>query len=250
MTYCVGLLVADGLVMIADTRTNAGLDNIATFRKLHVFRRPGERMIALATSGNLGISQGVMSLLSEGFDDRETGEHHDIFTPRSMFDTAALVGRAVREVYRIDGVTQAQQASDFGVSLLVGGQIDGRRMRLFQVYSAGNFIEATADTPYLQVGEHKYGKPILDRAVTYQTDVYEALKLGLISMDSTMRSNLGVGMPIDVLLYRRDAPDAEIDLRIEQDEPYFHALRERWSAALREAHQSIPRPPYGPGPKA
>ncbi|HSM19919.1 MAG TPA: peptidase [Hyphomicrobiales bacterium] len=246
MTYCAGILVDDGLVMIADTRTNAGIDNVAVFRKLNVYHQPDERVVAVASSGNLGVSQAVVSLLTDGFADPDSGETQTILSPESLFDTAALVGRALREVYRIEGVPQAQQAADFGVSFLLGGQIKGRRMRLFQVYSAGNFIEATDDTPYLQIGEHKYGKPILDRAITHDTDLYDALKLGLISMDSTMRSNIGVGAPIDIMAYRRDALAPEVDFRIEADEPYFHDLRESWSQALRAAHQAIPRPPYGP----
>jgi putative proteasome-type protease len=246
MTYCAGILVDEGLVMVADTRTNAGIDNVAVFRKLNIYRRPGERIIGLASAGNLGVCQAVVSLLTDGFPAADGGELQTILSPESLFDTAALVGRAVREVYRIEGVTQAQQASDFGVSFLLGGQIKDRRMRLFQVYAAGNFIEATEDTPYLQIGEHKYGKPILDRAIAHDTDIYDALKLALISMDSTMRSNLGVGAPIDIMLYRRDSLQTEIDFRIAAEEPYFHDLRERWSQALREAHQAIPRPPYGP----
>lgn len=244
MTYCVGILVGDGLVMVADTRTNAGIDNVATFRKLQVFKKPGERVVAIATSGNLGITQAVLSVLTDGFSDPETGDQVDILSPPTMFDTAALVGRAVREVYRIEGVSQEQQAETFGASFLLGGQVRGRRMRLFQVYSAGNFIEATPDTPFLQIGEHKYGKPILDRAITSSTDMREALKLALISMDSTMRSNLAVGLPIDVMTYRRDALDTDLEYRIDKDEPYFRDLRERWSQALRAAHQDIPAPPY------
>src|SRR6201991_4737941 len=203
MTYCCGILVRDGLVMIADTRTNAGLDNISTFRKLHVFTKPGERIMAVATAGNLAVSQSVLSTLTEGSED-----------------------------------------VSFDVSFLFGGQIKGSRMRLFMVYTAGNFIECTTDTPYLQIGEHKYGKPVLDRAMHYDVEIYEALKTGLISMDSTMRSNLGVGLPIDVLVVRTDACEADLNHRIEAGEPYFHDLRSRWSAALRAAHQNIPRPPY------
>src|SRR6266446_5951200 len=197
MTYCCGILVRDGLVMIADTRTNAGLDNVSTFRKLHVFSKPGERIMAIASAGNLAISQSLQS--------------KDI---------------------------------NFDVSFLFGGQIKGSRMRLFMVYPAGNFIECTTDTPYLQIGEHKYGKPVLDRAMHYDVELYEALKTSLISMDSTMRSNLGVGLPIDVLVVRSDVCDADLNHRIEAGEPYFHDLRSRWSAALRAAHQNIPRPPY------
>lgn len=245
MTYCVGILVKDGLVMIADTRTNAGLDNVATFKKLHIFNEPGKRVVALATAGNLAISQSVMSLVTEGIENPETGEVETLETMPSMFKTAQFVGRAIREVYRTDGESMQSQGASFEVQMLLGGQIAGGRLRLFMLYSAGNFIEATSETPYLQIGEHKYGKPILDRSVTDATTVSDALKLGLISMDSTMRSNLGVGMPIDILVCRRDAMDLELQRRIEVGEPYFHDLRERWSAALRAAHVAIPSPPYG-----
>ena len=245
MTYCVGILVRDGMVMIADTRTNAGLDNIATFRKLNVFERPGDRIVTIATAGNLAISQSVISLVTEGLENPETGEIETIWTQTSMFRCAQLLGRAIREVWRIDGKMLESKNLGFDVTMLLGGQIAGGRLRLFMVYAAGNFIEATTDTPYLQIGEHKYGKPILDRAVNFDYSLQDALKLGLISMDSTMRSNLGVGMPIDLAVIRRDAISAELNHRIEQGEPYFHDLRERWSAALRKAHQDIPRPPYG-----
>ncbi len=162
-----------------------------------------------------------------------------------MFQAAQRVGRIVRSLH--DKEAGALEANDvkFDVQFLFGGQIKGGRLRLFLIYPAGNFIECTTDTPYLQIGEHKYGKPILDRAITYNIDLYDALKIGLISMDSTMRSNLGVGMPIDLIMVRRDACLAELTYRIEPGDPYFHDLRERWSAALRAAHIAIPRPPYG-----
>ena len=245
MTYCVGILVREGLVMIADTRTNAGLDNIATFRKLNVINRPGERVIAVATAGNLAISQSIVSLVTEGLENPETGEVETFENTPSMFKAAQLLGRAVREVYRLDGRMLEQKNLAFDCTMLLAGQIKGGRLRLFMIYSAGNFIEATADTPYLQIGEHKYGKPILDRAIKFDTDLQDALKIGLISMDSTMRSNLGVGMPIDLAVIPRDKIDADLVHRVEPGEPYFHDLRERWSAALRQAHQNIPRPPYG-----
>jgi len=244
VTYCVGILVRDGLVMIADTRTNAGLDNIATFRKLKVFEKPGDRAIGIATAGNLAVSQSVVSLITEGCDNPETGEKETIMTVPSMFAAAHLVGRAIREVHRVDGPALEQAQGSFDVSILLGGQVRNSGMRLFMLYSAGNFIEATADTPYLQIGEHKYGKPILDRSITEQSDIYDALKLGLISMDSTMRSNLSVGMPIDLCVIRRNALSVEVNYRIDAAEPYFHDLRERWSAALRAAHLAIPTPPY------
>lgn len=245
MTYCVGVLNRDGLVMIADTRTNAGLDNIATFRKLHVFRQAGEKVFALATAGNLGFSQSVVSILREGLE-RPDGSVERLLDQPTMFKAAQFVGEVIRHVYRVDGPALEQIGASVEVSMLLAGQIAGRSLRLFMLYKAGNFIEATADTPYLQIGEHKYGKPILDRAVTYESDLYDALKLALISMDSTMRSNLGVGLPIDMVVLRRGVTEPELDRRIEAGEPYFHDLRERWSAALREAHNDIPRPPYAP----
>jgi putative proteasome-type protease len=244
MTYCCGILVREGLVMFGDTRTNAGVDNIATFRKLHVFKNPGKRIMALASAGNLSISQSVVSILTEGYDNPETGEHETLMNAPTMFQAAQRVGQVIRNIHAAEG--KALEASDvnFDVSFLFGGQISGERMRLFMIYSAGNFIECTTDTPYLQIGEHKYGKPVLDRAISYGMDLYDALKVGLVSVDSTMRSNLSVGMPIDLLVVRRDACDAELTYRIEPGEPYFTDLRERWSAALRAAHIAIPRPPY------
>jgi putative proteasome-type protease len=244
MTYCCGILLRDGLVMIADTRTNAGVDNISTFRKLHVFTIPGQRIMAIATAGNLSISQSVVSMLREGIENADTGEHETLINAPTMFQAAQLIGRAIRELHNLEGA--ALEASDvkFDVAFLFGGQIKGERPRLFMLYSAGNFIECTTDTPYLQIGEHKYGKPVLDRAIIYDLDLYDALKVGLVSVDSTMRSNLSVGLPLDIMIARRDAYDAELNYRIEPGEPYFTDLRERWSAALRAAHAGIPRPPY------
>jgi putative proteasome-type protease len=249
MTYCCGILVRDGLVMIADTRTNAGLDNVSTFRKLHVFEDPGARVMVLASAGNLSLSQSVVSLLNEGIENPETGVRERLTDAPSMFQAAQRIGRAVRIIHHNDAASLEEAKLEFDVSFLFGGQIAGRRLRLFMIYPAGNFIGCTVDTPYLQIGEHKYGKPILDRAVKYDTDLYDALKIGLISMDSTMRSNLAVGLPIDLALVRRDAIRTELNYRIEPGEPYFHDLRERWSAALRAAHIAIPRPPYVNGGK-
>src|SRR5580704_9202996 len=244
MTYCCGVLVRDGLVMIADTRTNAGLDNVSTFRKLHVFSKPGERILAIASAGNLAISQSVLSTLTEGMEDPTTGEVETLLNAPTMFQAAQRIGRAIRSVHATEGTALQSEDINFDVSFLFGGQINGARMRLFMVYPAGNFIECTTDTPYLQIGEHKYGKPVLDRAISYEMDIYDALKVGLVSIDSTMRSNLSVGLPIDLLVVRRDTCTAELIYRIEPGEPYFTDLRERWSAALRAAHIGIPRPPY------
>lgn len=245
MTYCGGILVRDGLVMFADTRTNAGVDNISTFRKLHIFADPKRRLMAIATAGNLSISQSVLSTLTGGYDNPATGERETLMNSPTMFQAAQRIGHIVRSIHATEG--KALEAADVSseVSFLFSGQIAGERMRLFMIYSAGNFIECSKDTPYLQIGEHKYGKPVLDRAVTYDMDLYDALKVGLVSIDSTMRSNLSVGMPIDLLVARRDSCEAELTYRIEPGEPYFTDLRERWSAALRAAHLGIPRPPYG-----
>ena len=244
MTYCCGILVQDGLVMIADTRTNAGLDNISIFRKLHTFINPGERVMAIAASGNLSITQSVLSIMREGLENPTTGERETLMNARTMFQAAQRIGRAIRSVHEQEGAALEASDVDFEVSFLFGGQVKGDRPRLYMIYSAGNFIECTTDTPYLQIGEHKYGKPVLDRAIRFNMDLYEALKVGLVSVDSTMRSNLSVGMPIDVLVARRDACSVELVYRIEPGEPYFTDLRERWSAALRAAHASIPPVPY------
>jgi putative proteasome-type protease len=245
MTYCVGILVADGLVMLADTRTNAGLDNISTYRKLHVFSTPGERVMVLGSAGNLSVSQAVCSLVSEGMENSQTGELETIREAPSMFRAAQMIGRAVRRVRAIDGPGLEEAKLPFDVSFLFGGQIAGGSMHLYMVYAAGNFIECGQDAPFLQIGEHKYGKPILDRAVSYRTELPDALKIALISMDSTMRSNLGVGLPIDIVMIRRDSFAIEVSHRIEAGDSYFHDLSEQWSSALKAAHMAIARPPYG-----
>jgi putative proteasome-type protease len=242
MTYCVGLYLKDGLVMLSDTRTNAGVDNISIFSKMHIYEVPDERFLTVMSAGNLGVTQAVVNLLHEGID---TGERIEtLYTAPSMFRAAQLVGEAVRRVYRTDGPTLEAQNIKFDVSLLLGGQLKGRGMRLFQIYAAGNFIEATPDTPFLQIGETKYGKPILDRVLQFNTDPRDGVKLVLVSMDSTLRSNLTVGMPIDLMVYRRDAMRAEIRRRITDDDPYFRMIREGWSEALREAYRAIPRPDW------
>lgn len=240
MTYCVGLDLKEGLVMLSDTRTNAGMDNVSVFSKMSVFEVPGERVMVLLSSGNLAISQSVVNVLHEGVE--MEGVLETPYTVKSMFRAAYLVGEAVRHVYRTDGPSLSAQNIQFDVSFLLGGQIKNRNMRLFQIYSAGNFIEATPDTPFLQLGEHKYGKPILDRAARYDTGLYDGVKLALVSMDSTLRSNLTVGLPVDLLVYRRDALRVELRRRITEDDEYFRMIRERWSEALREAYRTIPRP--------
>ncbi|ABS63558.1 20S proteasome A and B subunits [Parvibaculum lavamentivorans DS-1] len=243
MTYCVALRLKDGLVMLADTRTNAGVDNISTFRKLSTIEHPGERVIGIMTAGNLAVSQAAVNMaVEQGVRVRDGDELETLHTVPTMVRAAQLMGQAVREVYRIDGPSLEAQAGDFNVSILMGGQVGNGEMRLFQVYSAGNYIEATEDTPYLQIGEHKYGKPIIDRALSYDTALGDGLKLALISMDSTMRSNLSVGMPIDLMVYRRNALKVAMQRRIKDDDAYFTGLRHSWSDALTQAYRAIPGP--------
>lgn len=244
MTYCVGLFLDDGLVMLADTRTNAGVDNISSFAKLHVFAKPGDRMIATMVSGSLAISQSVMNLIQEGVTDPETGNTDTIYTVPTMFRAASLVGEAVRQVFRSHGAAMKEHGLSFDVSILLGGQLEGRSVRLFQVYSAGNFIEATGDTPFLQIGEHKYGKPILDRSVSSQTSLIDGVKLALISMDSTLRSNLSVGMPLDLLVHHKDRIDTPTVRRITEDDDYFRGVRQNWSEAISSAHRQIQAPDW------
>lgn len=245
MTYCVGLYLNQGLVMLSDTRTNAGVDHISTFCKMHVEEVPGERMLAMMTAGNLAISQAVWNRLQEGV--WLDGQTHTLRDVPSMFRAAQLAGAAVRAVFDTDGPALRSQGVGFDVSLLLGGQIGGQAQRLFMVYAAGNFIEATADTPFLQIGEHKYGKPILDRVLTPETTLVDGVKLALISMDSTLRSNLTVGMPLDLLVYREGTQRVTLRKRITEEEPYFRSLREGWSDSLREAYRALPAPDWVPG---
>jgi putative proteasome-type protease len=247
MTYCVGLHLHDGLVLVSDTRTNAGVDNVSTFSKMHVVEAPGERVMALLTAGNLAITQSVVNLLVEGVE--VDGMVETLLDVPTMFRAAQLVGKAVRQVWKVDGPSLQEQNIQFDVSILLGGQIHGRPGRLFQVYAAGNFIEATPESPYLQIGEHKYGKPILDRAVKHEMPIEDGIKLALISMDSTLRSNMSVGLPIELLVLRADEPKVGLRRRILEDDEYFRMIRERWSAALREAYRSIPSPHWVDTPR-
>lgn len=244
MTYCVGLYLDEGLVMLADTRTNAGMDNISCFAKLQHFHVPGERMIAIMSAGSLALSQAVVNMIQDGLPDPETGQVETIHSVPTMFRAAALIGEAIRRVHRIHDEAMREKKVSFDVSILLGGQLEGRTMRLFQIYDAGNFIEATCDTPFLQIGDHKYGKPILDRAVRMDTPLVDGVKLALISMDSTLRSNLGVGLPLDLLTYRSDSIDDFHVHRITEDDAYFRMVRERWNTALQAAQRDIPAPEW------
>ncbi len=238
MTYCVALRLNRGLVFAADTRTNAGVDNIAQFRKIYFWRQPGDRVLVLLAAGNLSLTQSVVSLLNEQLVQKEE-EIPNLHNVPTMYRAARLVGDAVRSIRAVDGAALEATKTGFAGSFILGGQIGSEQPRLFQIYSEGNFIEATDDTPYFQIGEHKYGKPILDRVAQPTMRLGQAAKLILLSFDSTLRSNLSVGMPIDILIYERDSLDVRREKRIEQDDEYFKKLSASWSEALREAFTKI-----------
>lgn len=243
MTYCVGIKLNAGLVFLSDSRTNAGLDQISTFRKMIVYEKPGDRFMVLLSAGNLGISQSVREILQvEQLKQDDGREPITIWNARSMFDAARVLGSAVRRVYDRDAVSLKQAGVDFNVSLIFGGQIAGEGMRLFQVYSAGNFIEATPETPYFQVGESKYGKPVLDRVITPDTPLDEAAKCALVSMDSTMKSNLSVGLPLDLVVYEANRFASDKVICIDSDNPYYRMLHTGWGQRLREVFDSLADP--------
>lgn len=233
MTYCVAASVETGIVFASDSRTNAGVDQVATFGKMSVFERAGERVAVLLSAGNLATAQSVMSLLRQRADE-------GLYRLASMYDVAALAGRTLREVVSRDGASLQQDNIEPGCNLLVGGQIRGEAPRLFHVYPQGNFIEATMDTPYLQIGETKYGKPIIDRVVKYDTALKDVAKCLLVSFDSTMRSNLSVGLPIDLLCYEKDALRVTRRRRFGDGDPYFREISQFWSAGLRRVFAEVP----------
>jgi len=243
MTYCVAAKLNAGLVFLSDSRTNAGLDHISTFRKMIVYEKAGDRFMVLLSAGNLSISQSIREILQvEQLKDHEGGEPITIWNAKSMFDAARVLGSAIRRVYDRDAEALKNADVDFNVSLVFGGQIRGENMRLFQMYSAGNFIEATDETPYFQVGESKYGKPVLDRVLTPATPLAEAAKCVLVSMDSTMKSNLSVGLPLDLVVYEADTYKSDKIVCIDNDNPYYRMMHSSWGQKLREVFDSIEDP--------
>ena len=240
MTYCVGLLLNEGMVFLSDTRTNAGVDNISTYRKLFVFEEPGERVIVLQTAGSLSVTQTVLAKLGEAIEDPEATEATSIMKAPTMLRVAEIVGNVLSDVSADIGAKMGRTSQSASASIIVGGQRNGGAARLFLLYPEGNFIEATEDTPYLQIGEHKYGKPILDRVVTPDTSLVDARKAVLLSMDSTLRSNLSVGMPLDMVTLREGVCAVDERVRIEANDPGFAAMSEAWSTALRQSFTSVP----------
>jgi putative proteasome-type protease len=244
MTYCVAMRLNAGLVFLSDSRTNAGVDQISTFRKMSVFEQPGDRVLVLLSAGNLAITQSVKQMLANESIETPDGPV-TIWTARSLFDAARVVGSAVRKVHARDASALKEHGIEFNVNLIFGGQIKGETMRLFNIYAAGNFVEAGLDgVCYFQVGESKYGKPVIDRVVTPDTPLKEAAKCALISMDSTLKSNLSVGLPLDLLIYEANSLHAEKLIHIDETNSYFRMIRNSWGQRLRQVFDSIPDPDW------
>ena len=238
MTYCVAMRLDAGLVFLGDSRTNAGVDQISTFRKLTVFEHLGERVLVLMSAGNLAVTQAVRQILCERIGPTETS----VWNVKTMFHAVRILGEAIREVHERDAESLKEFGIEFNANFILGGQIRGEGLRLFQVYSAGNFIEATHENPYFQIGESKYGKPIIDRVVQPKTPLDEAAKAALISMDSTLRSNISVGLPLDLLVIGKDEFSVTHAHRVTEDDAYFDSISSGWGNALRAAFHSLP--PY------
>jgi putative proteasome-type protease len=248
MTYCIGIRLNAGLVFLSDSRTNAGMDQISTFRKMMIYERAGERFMVLLSAGNLSISQSVREILQVEKIDR--GPHLPpltIWNAESMFDATRVLGAAVRRVYEQDGPSLKANGIEFNASMIFGGQIGGEAMRMFLVYSAGNFIEAVRETCFFQIGESKYGKPILDRVLTPTTSLDEAAKCALVSMDSTLKSNLSVGLPLDLLVYRAGTLQSNDFICIDDRNPYFKMIHSTWGQRLREVFEGIDEPRWDGG---
>ncbi|HET7158854.1 MAG TPA: peptidase [Burkholderiales bacterium] len=231
-----------GMVFASDSRTNAGVDNIATFRKMHVIARESERLIVILSSGNLSITQSAINLLEH--QSRSSDSNRTVHSASSMYEIADLVGNALRDVRRRDGPFLQQSNIDTSASFVVGGQIRGEPQRLFNIYSEGNFIEATPETPYFQIGESKYGKPVIDRVIKRNTQLMEAAKCVLVSFDSTMRSNISVGLPIDILIYDNNSLKARVQRRIEESDAYFSMIHTQWGEGLRRVFAQLPNPDW------
>ncbi|MFM1886279.1 MAG: hypothetical protein RL026_1436 [Pseudomonadota bacterium] len=238
MTYCLSMLLDTGLVFLSDSRTNAGVDQVSTFRKTTVFEVPGERVLVLLTAGNLAVTQSVVSLLQE--EAAQASQVPNLLHCPTMYEAACLVGEAVRRVHARDGESLQRFGFDFNPAIIIGGQIAGEKPRLFNVYAAGNFIEATPETTYFQIGESKYGKPIIDRVVRRSSSLTEAVKCALVSMDSTIRSNLSVGLPLDLVIVRRDQLRVARHVSIDNTNDYFRSISSGWGEALRQAFVHLP----------
>ena len=244
MTYCVGLNLDEGMIFASDSRTNAGVDDVRRAGKMRVFAKDGERLLVTLSAGNLSLTQNALNLLEYR---ASHGDGPGLYGASSMFEVATLVGDAMREIRKRDEPYLRDSGVDASASFIVGGQIAGERQRLFLVYSEGNFIESNPETCWFQSGEAKFGKPILDRVITPQTSLAEATKCALVSFDSTMRSNVSVGPPIEVLVYQRDSLSAGNRHKLDADDPYLKTVRTYWNDSLRAALTHLPAPDWLPG---
>ena len=247
MSYGLGIKVEDGLIFAADNRTNAGIDHVSAARKMHVFERTGERFLVLITAGNLSVTQALLHRLNaEGEPTKklDKGSERSLLKAPSLFACAEAVGHALREIERTEAAPLARHGVPFDVSLILGGQIKGEKPRLFLIYPPGNFVEAADDAPYVQIGERKYGKPILDRTVTLKTPLATAAKAALLSFDATIRSNAAVGLPIDLMAYVRDSFSGAVERRMGADDPYLRTLRTRWAESLAQGFAAMPEPDW------
>jgi putative proteasome-type protease len=242
MTYCVAMSLDAGMIFASDSRTNAGVDQVSRFSKMRTFVQPGERVIVMLSSGNLSITQNAINILEQRA--RAADSQLSLWNATSMFDVARLLGDALREVKTRDGPYLLQNNIDAGASFLVGGQIRGETPRLFNVYTEGNFIEATDETCYFQSGETKYGRPIIDRVITRASSLVDATKCTMVSFDSTMRSNISVGLPIDLLVYDANALTVRMQRRIEETDPYYLMVHTEWGEGLRRVFAQLPNPDW------
>lgn len=248
MTYCIGIRLDAGMVFLSDSRTNAGLDRVSTFRKMMVYEQPDDRFMVLLSAGNLSVAQSVREILQVETIPNGDDPPISIWNATSMYDAARVLGSAIRRVMRQDGPSLAAAGVEFNATMIFGGQIKGEAMRLFLIYSAGNFIEATRETCFFQTGESKYGKPILDRILSPDTTLAEAAKCAMVSMDSTMKSNLSVGLPLDLLVYENGSLQSEKFVCIDDQNPYFQSIRTSWGKRLKEVFASIEDPQWNGGP--
>jgi len=240
MTYCIGLCLKDGLVFLSDTRTNAGVDQIGTFRKMTVFQKTNDRFFAMMSAGNLAITQSVKEILLQG----QLIGGKNLWTAKNSYEAAVVVGDAIKKVHERDHLALEKAGLEFNCNMIFGGQVKGENPRLFNIYSAGNFIEATPETCYFQIGESKYGKPILDRVLNFTTPLNLATKCALISMDSTLKSNISVGLPLDMLVYEKNTLQATKLVTLDDANPYFAMIHQLWGEKLREAFNSIAEPSW------
>ena len=246
MSYGLGIKVEEGLIFAADNRTNAGIDQVSASRKMHVFERAGERFLVLITAGNLSITQALIHRLTSEVDaaKRSAKNESALLKAPNLFACAEVVGHALREIERNEAAPLARHGVPFDVSLILGGQIKGEKPKLFLIYPPGNFIEASDETPYVQIGERKYGKPILDRTLTFQTPLATAAKSALLSYDATIRSNASVGLPIDLMAYVKNSFGGVVERRMAADDPYLRALRNKWGESLTQAFAAMPEPDW------